>query len=557
MKIDNIFFKFLIVISILLLIGLVNRNITEMYQNNENGNENENSNETLPSSLNDADLNRLDLSELEIKNRRERAICNSYNSINCDLKKCTYSQIDKKCKVIDTTLYSNSEVPNEFYRDTIVYVGIEDKNAEEILRLTPFLDYLELFKFYHNNQPSYIFVSEFYGNNTSISFFFRFEEGNFVNDTMPLITTDNWKLYIKRKTIGSTNKYNIQFKFYGIEHEPLLVLVDLEPEKLYFLGMNLIKRKLTIFVINQELINSENNFNVIDGFDFILKDTIIPIQNAPTIVVGQPTSSSTNESVNNNNNKLNNAELLENLDTRTTSIFIGCNLQRNEFFKGHIGKFDVSKNQRTINDLKRLSGHFSEKSISFNELGSGTLIQNDNELSRPKDPRRPGDIELSIILSDNSVGLYWLPPEEGYDSIKTYVIIMLTNDTNTKYIFYDNVNCVKCYKKIGNLDYGKTYHFLVVAVNDQGIGDTKNRDNYITVKPEVPSPLVDQSVNGFSRLPDKVACNPDGTYNIGKTCVKNEAIIADINNNIHDIVMSHLQDRPNYKINPDIKLPTQ
>ena len=29
----------------------------------------------------------------------------------------------------------------------------------------------------------------------------------------------------------------------------------------------------------------------------------------------------------------------------------------------------------------------------------------------------------------------------------------------------------------------------------------------------------DQSVNGFSRLPDKVACNPDGTYNIGKTCV--------------------------------------
>ena len=224
---------------------------------------------------------------------------------------------------------------------------------------------------------------------------------------------------------------------------------DLE-RKLYF-GMNLIKRKLTIFVINQELINSENNLNVIDGFDFILKDTIIPIQNAPTTVVGQPTSSSTDESVNNSNNKLNNAELLENLDTRTTSIFIGCNLQRTEFFKGHIGKFDVSKNQRTINDLKRLSGHFSEKSISFNELGSGTLIQNDNELSSDKDIRIPGDIELSIILSDNSVGLYWLPPEEGYDSIKTYVIIMLTNDTNTKYIFYDNVNCIMC-NKIGNLD---------------------------------------------------------------------------------------------------------
>ena len=40
-----------------------------------------------------------------------------------------------------------------------------------------------------------------------------------------------------------------------------------------------------------------------------------------------------------------NEELREKIDTRTTSLFIGTDLQREKFFNGYIGKFDISKNQ--------------------------------------------------------------------------------------------------------------------------------------------------------------------------------------------------------------------
>ena len=60
MKIDNIFFKFLIVIAILLLIGLVNSNISEMFQE---GN-----------------------SRISV-DRENMKFCNNLNSVNCNLTK--------------------------------------------------------------------------------------------------------------------------------------------------------------------------------------------------------------------------------------------------------------------------------------------------------------------------------------------------------------------------------------------------------------------------------------------------------------------------------------
>ena len=71
MKIDNIFFKFLIVIAILLLIGLVNSNLSEMFQ----------------------------AKPIIQVSRETMKYCNSLNSLNCDLQKCVYSKNERKCNV--------------------------------------------------------------------------------------------------------------------------------------------------------------------------------------------------------------------------------------------------------------------------------------------------------------------------------------------------------------------------------------------------------------------------------------------------------------------------
>ena len=148
MKIDNIFFKFLIVISIILLITLVHKNIKEMFQSSDNDNK-----------------------ESSVKTDREiMKYCNSKNSIDCDLQKCVFSIVERKCNAINDNLYTDSERVNEFYRESIVEKGLSKDEMREIINPTPFLPVLDLLRFNGIEKPGYIFVSEFYGNNISSTF---------------------------------------------------------------------------------------------------------------------------------------------------------------------------------------------------------------------------------------------------------------------------------------------------------------------------------------------------------------------------------------------------
>ena len=127
---------------------------------------------------------------LSIKTDRDMTeYCNSKNSLNCDLKKCVYSVVDLKCNAINNNLYTDSERVNEFYKESIVEKGLSRDEIREIIKPTPFLPVLDLLKFNGIKKPGYIFVSEFYGNNTSIALFFQFNE--FVSEEMPFITSDN------------------------------------------------------------------------------------------------------------------------------------------------------------------------------------------------------------------------------------------------------------------------------------------------------------------------------------------------------------------------------
>ena len=488
MKIDNIFFKFLIVIAILLLIGLVNSNLSEMFQ----------------------------VKPIIQVSRETMKYCNSLNSLNCDLQKCVYSKNERKCNAINENLYTDSERLNEFYKENIVFVGLESDEVREIEEPTPYLRKLNLFKFNGSKKPAYIFISEFYGYNTSIGLFFSFEE--FTGETMPLITSDNWSVYIRKQTIVDKITYSIEFKFiddFSMFSHPATLTPG---ENFYFFGINLTRTQITLYVMGTDLLNS-------DKF-------AVRYNNGETYEITD--------------------ELKEKIDTRTTSIFIGSNLERNKFFDGYIGKFDVSKNQRTINDLKRLSAFFSRTNIDFNELDSGKSIE-ELQIETEKDIRKPSKIHLSITLSDNTAELYWLPPEVGKDSLTTYIIIMIIDESDVKYLFYDKPNCERCYKKINDLEFNKKYHFNVIAVNENGLGNI-DKNEFILVEPVPPPPLIDQSLTGFSKTPDKIACNPDGTYNIGKSCFKNEGIVAQVNDDVHDILLSHLENRDSYALKPNIDL---
>ena len=125
--------------------------------------------------------------------------------------KVLFALVEQKCNAINTNLYTDSELVNEFYKEAIVEQGLTRDEIREIIKPTPFLPVLDLLKFNGVSKPGYIFVSEFYGNNTSVALFFQFNA--FTGDEMPFITSDNWSLYIRREKENGNNVYFIEFKF--------------------------------------------------------------------------------------------------------------------------------------------------------------------------------------------------------------------------------------------------------------------------------------------------------------------------------------------------------
>jgi len=511
MKIDNIFFKFLILVCIILLLGLANKNINEMYQNNI-ANKFE---QQVIEKPNIPTTTTTKLSKIAV-NVKNQEYCNSLNPLNCNLERCVFSRTENKCNSIDDNLFTDSEVLNQFYKETMVFHGLEKDRVREIINPTPFLSLLDLFEFGGTKNPGYIFITEFYGNNTSISLFFSFNE--FTSETMPLITTDNWSVYIKRYEEFGEIVYFIEFKF-NDNYQTFSHPAKLKPgEDFYFFGLNLTRTQLTLYLMNTELLNSP--------------DYVIRYRDGEHYKFTE--------------------EILDEVDTRTTTIFIGCNLVRNKFFHGYLGKFNVTKNQQTINDLKRLSMFFSKSTIDINQLDKGQDLD-DLLIDTTRDNRIPSKIFVSATVLDNTIDLYWLPPEIGSETIKTYIIILIGNNNDVKYLFNNKVNCNRCTKKINDLEYDSVYLINVVGVNDNGVGLIALND-FITINIGSQNKEIDMSMGGFSKNPDKISCNPDGSFNIGHSCFKKEGIEADIDKNIHDLLIQHLKSRPNYNVTPKIEL---
>ena len=104
-----------------------------------------------------------------------------------------------------------------------------------------------------------------------------------------------------------------------------------------------------------------------------------------------------------------------------------------------------------------------------------------------------------------------------------YYIIILSDKTNNKNytLLQRSNNCEECSYKLTTLEYDTDYEVGVTTINNKGI---QKELDYIKLRLESSSgaPNNDGISNEFvfasDRVKNKVSCNPDGTYTIGKNC---------------------------------------
>ena len=163
-----------------------------------------------------------------------------------------------------------------------------------------------------------------------------------------------------------------------------------------------------------------------------------------------------------------------------------------------------------------------EKIITNNSLTQAEMDSQFINLEKNKDDSnsllRPSEIKLSGKLNRNSINLYWLPPETGSDTLKSYIIVMMKDSLGPKLYFPPDKNCKLCSYEINNLKYDSDYKFGIIALNEYGASDLSNM---IIIKPFIPKKYKE-------KIPQKeiysVSCLDNSTYITDKFCHKNTNI---------------------------------
>jgi len=160
----------------------------------------------------------------------------------------------------------------------------------------------------------------------------------------------------------------------------------------------------------------------------------------------------------------------------------------------------------------------------------------------------PSSLKLIAKASNNYIHLMWLPPEEGFKTLKHYVIILKEKGKKSKLIFPNKINCRLCKYEINNLPKGKEYKISILAINKYG---TSTNSNIISIKTIVPNVKIPKKVEKKETI--MVSCNKDSTYREDSTC--NPEIILEpvINNFQHSHLIKILHDNQK-KFNFDIDL---
>ena len=337
-----------------------------------------------------------------------------------------------------------------------------------------------------NGINSFVHIPDFYSKNTMLSFFFDFKDMPTLT-SIPLISTVYWNVNLERKKtenyfsliIKSSKNGNIAFSdaYYPLE---------IQAGFLYSFGLIINRETNTANVLVYNLMNEEND-------------------------------------INNKGLKINNF-----IYSETPSILLGTNIKRTKYLQGRLGEIKITREISDISILKRNSFIFSEEDIMASLKGD--VIKKESIIEETP----PSKINFVGKKINSPFKLYWSPPEIGYKSIMYYLIIIKDTTNNKNYtLIQKNNNCLECSYKLNNLELKTNYKIGITSINNIGICETID---YIYVNLDS-STNVPQG-NGLGQdvelandeITNKVYCNPNGSYSIGKNC--NEMATEDIKSNL-------------------------
>lgn len=432
--------------------------------------------------------------------------CNNKDYKTCDFYKCNWSADKKKCEVPRNTYFLKDNQSLSFKNN----MKLKNINNSFIKNPTKFKSFLTLMDL--NGNDSFIHISDFYSKNSMISFFFEIRDKTGTN-SIPLISTIYWNVELRKirnsinykLIINSSKTGNIAFP---AETYPL----SIKPRNLYSFGL---------------IINNANNTANILVYDLMKQ----------------------NNDINDEGLKIKNF-----IYSETPSILIGTNGTRTSFMDGRIGDLKITREISDLSIIKRNTYLFSDDDILA--LAKGKVVKIDSIAEKEV----PGVINFIGKKVNTNFVLYWSPPEQGKSSLKYYIIILKDLTNNKYYTFLQrNDNCNECTYKLATLEEDTNYSVGITAINNRGIQTTVN---FITIRLEGSSGASNDNgvKNEFifknDKISNKISCNPDGSYSIGKKCntLTNERIVSNLDNNDFRNILENLSKQRVLDASVDFKI---
>ena len=433
--------------------------------------------------------------------------CNDQTSNSCSLDKCAWSRAKNVCEVPSKKFY-RKDIDNIIYRNNILFSNIDEEegNFKIVRRPTKNKDAIQMYRFkgpsYTNEKGfnnSFIYVSDFYGENVMTTFFFEFKDNLDIDDPIPLVSSQTWQVVLVKKGLNNFVVRVMSEKFGNKPFPDVDYPMSLEPGFLYSFGIVIKNDKAVVLVMNTGDTSTKITDPGLEISDFIYG--------------------------------------------KTPFLLLGTNLDRNQFFDGFIGEFTITRDATDIIDLKANSYMFPEKQIENIKLDTRS---GDSSLLNIQDVSVPSKIDFLGKIKKNKLVLHWARPEEGATFLKYYIVVIKNIATGKKfYLFVENNKCLGCEYTVPYLEFDTDYHVGITGFNSNGLG--KELD-YLPVKIQSTTSPIDAPALK-NDMPDMIACHPDGTYSMGKDC--NAMRVERISSNLSDLEYKDIMSQLNEKINID------
>jgi len=481
MKESN-FYKFLLFLSILLLLGILYRNVRELFDSRK---------------------------------------CAGLSFPNCKLTDCTYQD---SCKTIEAINYSTDF--NLDFERKIKLANITEANGSKVSYRVNHGDIEKRNRnvtlYYFNGNNTYGYLSDFYGKNNVVSMFIIIGSSE---EEIPILSGTSFYWYLAKKmdnNIDNIYKMNLKIQTNRLPQRIKIIEFDTEikADKLYYFYLFLNKNITRFAVLNEELtdnntVGGADNLKMIDDLvqEYSLSDEKYTI-----------------------------SELV------SPHMLIGSNIDRTLFFKGHIGKLNITRTNYQLSQAA-IDSNYYPKEIKAKDMGNLLDISSDDAI--------PSALYLVAQANETSITLYWIRPNKGYNTLKEYIIMYTAGDSVPRFIFDKDIDCEECQYTLNNVDRTLEYIFVISAKNKEGISELSTK---VKVAPLV-LPGTSTGTQQATRNLPRVSCNPNGTYDIvaparlgnGNKCSSEPSLIMDTYQKLNTVLRDYLTDSPRQSVNLDLQ----